>query len=431
MELKNIELSTMQNSATTTPNLTESFISRFRTVRNRFEKLVEPLEIEDFVVQPVQDVSPPKWHLAHTTWFFEVFVLVPNVEDYKLFHPDYPMLFNSYYVSAGDRWTRAERGFLTRPTVREIMAYRAYVEKHMLDFLQSVDITNELAYVLEIGLQHEQQHQELFLYDIKYILGHNPLFPEYAKSVQRQNEFKELGWLKVEKNNYHIGHVGEGFCFDNELGNHEVHLEAFEIADRLITNREYLEFMNGGGYQNHEFWLSEGLDWANKQLIKAPMYWIKEDNQWMHYTLEGLKSIDLNEPVTHLSFYEADAYARWAGCRLPTEFEWEVACKKYEKDIPTEALLLDNEEYHPKSMNGYGFYGNLWEWTSSAYLPYPYYKAPDGALGEYNGKFMVNQKVLRGGSFATPKEQIRSTYRNFFHPHLQWLFCGIRLAKHL
>ena len=194
----------MQNSATTTPNLTESFISRFRTVRNRFEKLVEPLEIEDFVVQPVQDVSPPKWHLAHTTWFFEVFVLVPNVEDYKLFHPDYPMLFNSYYVSAGDRWTRAERGFLTRPTVREIMAYRAYVEKHMLDFLQSVDITNELAYVLEIGLQHEQQHQELFLYDIKYILGHNPLFPEYAKSVQRQNEFKELGWLKVEKNNYHM-----------------------------------------------------------------------------------------------------------------------------------------------------------------------------------------------------------------------------------
>lgn len=430
-ELKNIELIEMHNSETTSPNLTASFIKRFKHVRNRFEHLIEPLEIEDFVVQPMQDVSPPKWHLAHTTWFFEVFVLVPNVKNYKLFHPDYPMLFNSYYIGAGDRWTRAQRGFLTRPTVREIKEYRAYVEEHMLVFLESAEISDELAYVLEIGLQHEQQHQELFLYDIKYILGHNPLFPSYAKSIERQSQTKDQNWLRVEKDNYQIGHVGEGFCFDNESGSHEVHLEAFEIADRLVTNGEYLKFMNEDGYQNHENWLSEGLDWANQQLIKAPMYWIKEDNQWMHYTLGGLKPIDLNEPVSHLSFYEADAYARWAGYRLPTEFEWEIACKTYEPMIPEDALLLDNDQYHPSLMNGYGFYGNLWEWTSSAYLPYPFYKAPGGALGEYNGKFMVNQKVLRGGSFATPKEQIRATYRNFFHPHLQWLFSGVRLAKHI
>ncbi|WP_421871775.1 ergothioneine biosynthesis protein EgtB [Marinoscillum sp.] len=407
-------------------------IQRFQTVRDRFLQLVEPLEIEDFVVQPVQDVSPPKWHLAHTTWFFEVFVLVPNVKDYQLFHPDYPYLFNSYYVAAGDRWTRAERGFLTRPTVKEIMNYRAYVEEHMLTFLSTAKMTEDLAYVMEIGLQHEQQHQELFLYDIKYILGHNPLFPAYKDlALAPSQEVDAMQWLSVEKGNYSVGYDGNGFCFDNELGRHEIHLEAFEIADRLVTNGEFFEFIHAGGYENHEYWLSEGWDWVNNQDYKSPMYWIKEDNKWMYYTLGGLKEIDMNEPVAHVSFYEADAYARWTGYRLPTEFEWEVACQKYEREIPANAHLMDNSSFHPQHASGPGFYGNLWEWTSSAYQPYPYYRAPDGALGEYNGKFMVNQKVLRGGSFATPKEQIRYSYRNFFHPHLQWLFAGIRLSRHI
>lgn len=421
----------MPDPQTDTQSISRTFIDRFKTVRNRFLRLVEPLEIEDFVVQPTQDVSPPKWHLAHTTWFFEVFVLVPNVPDYQLFHKDYPYLFNSYYVAAGERWTRAERGYLTRPTVKEVLAYRRYVEGHMLQFMGGREMDDELAYVMEIGLQHEQQHQELFLYDIKYILGHNPLFPAYKDSeVCIWGDVKPIEWLSVKKDNYQIGHEGKGFCFDNELGKHEVHLEAFDVANRLITNGEYLEFMQSGGYENHEYWLSEGWEWVGKQAYNAPMYWIKEDSQWMYYTLEGFRPIDMNEPVSHVSFYEADAYARWAGCRLPTEFEWEIACKQHELHIPKDAVLLDSELMHPKPTEGYGFYGNLWEWTSSAYLPYPFYKAPDGALGEYNGKFMVNQKVLKGGSFGTPKEQIRSTYRNFFHPHLQWLFSGIRLARH-
>ncbi len=421
----------MQNSEIDLPDLAVLFTQRFKKVRGRFEQLVEPLEIEDFVVQPIHDVSPPKWHLAHTTWFFETFVLVPYVKNYKLYHPDYPMLFNSYYVSAGDRWTRSARGFLTRPTVNEIMRYRAHVEKHVLEFLDSATITDDLAYVLEVGLQHEQQHQELFLYDIKYILGHNPLFPVYNHMKDVLNEQRSLDWLTIDKGNYGIGYEGGGFCFDNELGRHEVHLETFQISNRLVTNGEYLEFMNDNGYQNHRYWLSEGLDWAGKQPIQAPMYWIQEDNQWMYYTLGGLKPINLDEPVSHLSFYEADAYAKWFGCRLPTEFEWEVACQHFEPEIPHDALLLEDACYHPKPASGYGFYGNLWEWTSSAYQPYPYYNAADGALGEYNGKFMINQQVLRGGSFATAKEQIRASYRNFFHPHLQWLFSGIRLAKHL
>lgn len=422
----------MSNSLPTTPTKLQAYRTRFLTVRNRFIQLIKPLEIEDFVVQPVQDVSPPKWHLAHTTWFFEVFILVPNVPGYELFHPDYPLLFNSYYVAAGDRWTRANRGHLTRPTVKEVFAYREYVEKHMLAFLEDVDLTPELEYVLEIGLQHEQQHQELFLYDIKYILGHNPLFPVYQQeSVMVSQDIIDFGWLKVEKGNYLVGHDGDGFCFDNEKGRHEIHLESFVIANRLVTNSEYLEFMQDGGYQNHEHWLSEGWDWVNNQPYKSPMYWIKEDNQWMCYTLGGLKPLELNEPVAHISFYEADAYARWAGVRLPTEFEWEVACSKYESRIPESAHLLDEECYQVLLSKEYCFYGSLWEWTSSAYLPYPFYAAPEGALGEYNGKFMINQKVLKGGSLATAREQIRSTYRNFFHPHLQWLFSGIRLAKHI
>ncbi|MEQ8471877.1 MAG: ergothioneine biosynthesis protein EgtB [Marinoscillum sp.] len=407
-------------------------LARFQKVRKQTLKLVEPLEIEDFVVQPIEDVSPPKWHLAHTTWFFEVFVLVPNVKGYQLFNKDYPYLFNSYYVAAGDRWTRAQRGHLTRPTVKEVMQYRKHVEEHLSVFLGKTEINNELKYVLEIGLQHEQQHQELLLYDVKFILGHNPLFPVYkdsdfpVKGVQR-----EAQWLSVEKGNYHIGHTGDGFCFDNELGRHEVHLEAFDVSDQLVTNGEFLEFMKSGGYENHTYWLSEGWEWAKSQLIKAPMYWINENGEWLHYTFGGLKSINPVMPVSHLSYFEADAFARWKGCRLPTEFEWEVAAFHYGLPVSAEANFMESNTFQPIPTVGQDFFGNLWEWTSSAYLPYPFYKAPDGALGEYNGKFMVNQKVLRGGSFGTSRDQIRLTYRNFFHPHLQWLFSGVRLARHI
>lgn len=406
-----------------------TFLERFKEVRQQTLHLVDPLETEDFVVQPTEEVSPPKWHLAHTTWFFEVFLLVPNVKSYQLYHKGYPYLFNSYYISAGDRWTRALRGDLTRPTVKEVLTYRAYVEYHMEDWLSQTELSSEQQYVLEVGLQHEQQHQELLLYDLKYILGHNPLFPIYRPAADLVQVEKEAEWLKVEKGNYKIGYHESGFCFDNELGYHEIHLEAFEVCDSLVTNREYLEFMNAGGYEDHRNWLSEGWDWSGHQSVKAPMYWMKEDETWRHYTLAGVEEIVLDEPVAHLSFYEADAYARWKGCRLPTEFEWEVAAGLFEAAPFEKSNFVNDEHYRPVSVKS--FFGNLWQWTSSAYLPYPFYKAPDGALGEYNGKFMINQKVLRGGSYATPRNHIRLTYRNFFHPHLQWLFSGVRLARHV
>ena len=395
-------------------------------------RLVEPLEIEDFVVQPTADVSPPKWHLAHTTWFFETFILQSKLRGYKLFDQSFPLLFNSYYVAAGDRWSSADRGSLTRPTVRRILDYRLYVEGHVVRWLEDHKLSKEAEYVVEVGLQHEQQHQELLLYDIKFILGHNPLFPAYSQNSvsQKSHGSDELNWLSVAKGNYHIGYDGEGFCFDNELGHHEVHLEAFEISNRLITNGEYLAFMEAGGYSNHAYWLSDGWDWINDHEIKSPMYWLREHDVWYHYSLAGLEPLPLAEPVAHISYYEADAFAKWKGMRLPTEFEWEVAASKFGSDEIKDGNFVESKAYSPVQSNSSDFLGNLWEWTSSAYLPYPFYKIPEGALGEYNGKFMVNQQVLRGGSFATPKEHIRTTYRNFFHPKMQWLASGIRLAKY-
>lgn len=417
---------------TTQNQANAELLIRFNEVRAQTLRLCETLETEDFVVQPTMDVSPPKWHLAHTTWFFEVFVLVPHAKDYKLYHPDYPYLFNSYYVAAGERWTRAERGHLTRPTVQEVMRYRQYVEQQMQQFLAKNEVNAELQYVLEIGLQHEQQHQELLLYDIKYILGHNPLFPEYRRVNQLpKQKAVSNDWLQVGEGTYDIGHRSDGFSFDNEHGRHKVFLHAFKIASGLVTNGEYMEFMMQGGYENPSYWLSDGWDWLSNQPVKAPMYWFNENGDWFHYTLSGFEKVDVNAPVMHVSFYEADAFARWKGVRLPTEFEWEIAASIHEPDILRSANFVEEEYFKPVATAHYSFFGNVWEWTSSAYLPYPFYKAPGGALGEYNGKFMVNQKVLRGGSFATPRNHIRLTYRNFFHPHLKWLFSGIRLAKHL
>lgn len=404
----------------------------YNNVRQQTQFLCDPLEIEDFVVQPIVDVSPLKWHLGHTTWFFETFVLVPHLKGYKLFNKKYPYIFNSYYISAGDRWTRANRGQLTRPTVNEVFEYRKCVNEHMNELLGGNAATQEIANLITLGCNHEQQHQELFLYDIKRILGDNPLFPEYRVVEKQQNvTSSKKGWLSVDEGIHEIGFEGDGFHFDNEEGRHKVFLHAFEIESGLVTNGEYLEFVNANGYGSHQYWLSEAWDWVNQNSIKAPRYWHQEDGgEWWHYTLGGFEKINENDPVAHISYYEADAFARWKGLRLPTEFEWEVACNLHSSDIPDVANFVEKKQFQPVQTGGPDFFGNLWEWTSSPYSAYPYFNVADGALGEYNGKFMVNQMVLRGGSYGTPKDHIRNTYRNFFHPHLRWLFAGIRLARY-
>ena len=384
------------------------------------------------MVQPIIDVSPLKWHLGHTTWFFETFVLLPSLPNYKVFNDKYPLLFNSYYISAGDRWVRANRGQLTRPTVKEVFNYRSHVNEAMEKLFERGEVESQVVDLVEIGCNHEQQHQELFLYDIKRILGDNPLFPMYLESTPATADHFEKEWLRIGEDIYQIGFEGKGFHFDNEEGSHKVFLHDFEIQSGLVTNKEYLEFMESGGYSNHMFWFSEAWDWVNKNNIQAPRYWHQGDGgEWKHYTLGGFERINLNEPVAHISYYEADAFARWRGCRLPTEFEWEVACREFEREVPKEANFIEDKSLKATLTGTKDFFGNLWEWTSSPYTAYPYFRIADGALGEYNGKFMVNQMVLRGGSFATSRSHIRHTYRNFFHPHLRWLFSGIRLAKHI
>lgn len=417
----------------------KSLAERFLSVRQQTMLLCKPLQPEDYVVQPVVDVSPPKWHLGHTTWFYEQFVLSEYKKGYKLFHAKYNYLFNSYYESVGERVYRSNRGNLSRPTVQEVYAYREYVDAAMQDFLQNNQPEGKLLEILELGLQHEQQHQELLLTDIKYILGHNPLFPRYAEKSGLQPDIPmhateiKANFITIPEGIYEIGYQGKGFKFDNEEGAHKVFLHAFQLQDRLITNREYLEFMEAGGYQDFKYWLSEAWEWINVNKVDAPLYWFRIDAQWHQYTLQGLQKIDPDSPITHISYFEADAYANWKNMRLLSEYEWEVACKSLHTDIPDTANFVETEQYTPmpKQQNDLQMLGNVWEWTSSAYLPYPYFTKEEGALGEYNGKFMVNQMVLRGGSCATPRSHIRPTYRNFFHPHLRWQFTGIRLARHI
>ena len=399
------------------------------------KSICKPLNPEDYVAQPVVDVSPPKWHLAHTTWFFETFVLEPFKSGYQVYNQDYSFIFNSYYQSVGDRVIRADRGNLTRPTVDDIYQYRRHVDRHVEELLKGQFIAEEeFQKVFEIGIQHEQQHQELLITDIKYILGHNPLFPNYfaREEIQPQLPGRGANYLEVDHGNYQIGHHGAGFCFDNELGRHQVYLPAFKIMDRLVTNDEYLKFINDKGYHDFRYWLMEGWEWVQSENIAAPMYWYCIDDSWHYYNLKGLEPLDGNAPVTHISFYEADAYARWRGMRLPTEFEWEIACQQYQLEIP-EASFQEGDLFQPTpaSKDNFQFFGDAWEWTSSAYRPYPYFVKEEGALGEYNGKFMINQMVLKGGSCATPHSHIRATYRNFFHPNLRWQFTGLRLASYL
>jgi ergothioneine biosynthesis protein EgtB len=412
----------------------QAVAQRFAQTRAQTEKICQPLEPEDTVVQPMVDVSPPKWHMAHTTWFFEQFVLQPYLKNYKVFHPNYGFLFNSYYNSVGNRVQRAERSTLTRPPLRDVYAFRKHVNEHIEQLLHSLDEEklSELMPVLELGLQHEQQHQELLITDIKYILSTNPLLPAYhnPKNQKTNQAIPAPEFLEVPGGIYQIGYKGEEFCFDNELGVHEVLLADFSVMNRLVTNGEYLEFVKDGGYTDFRFWLDEGLALVSASNLNAPLYWLEQDGDWMQYTLHGLEKLDLNKPVSHISFYEAQAYATWAGKRLLTEFEWEAASQVYP---PSQGNFQDSGLFEPvvasKSNGMQQLYGDAWEWTYSAYHPYPGFSTAPGALGEYNGKFMINQMVLRGGSCATPQNHIRTTYRNFFHPDKRWQFTGIRLAQ--
>jgi ergothioneine biosynthesis protein EgtB len=380
--------------------ITEKYIA----CRERTVTLCKPLKTEDYIPQPVAFVSPAKWHLAHTTWFFEEFVLSKNVPGYKRFHADYSFLFNSYYNSVGERTLRADRGNLTRPTVAEVYEFRAHVYVHMRTFLKQKN-SEDVRELVMLGINHEQQHQELLITDLKYILGHNPTFPLYAEGAALVNDHeREHGWLLIAEGVHEIGFVGDGFCYDNELGRHKVYLQDFEISQSLVSNGEYMQFIKAGGYDNFNLWLDDGWAWMQTENITSPLYWHLIDDEWYQFTLGGLKIVDPGEILCHVSFYEAAAYAEWKGMRLPTEFEWEIASGQ-----------LD--------------WGKRWEWTNSAYLPYPQFNKAAGAIGEYNGKFMVNQMVLRGASVATSSGHARSSYRNFFHPHYQWQFSGIRLAK--
>jgi ergothioneine biosynthesis protein EgtB len=416
-------------------------------VRRQSIALCEPLQPEDYVVQPHPDVSPPKWHLGHVSWFFENFILAEYVPAYELFDRKLNWFFNSYYESQGPRIVRSSRGNMTRPELSVIMAYREHVDTAIQVLLTSDH--PELAKIedlVELGLHHEQQHQELLVTDIKYILGTNPLYPAYrgtpsptpshgggALSNATRLSTKGTPWQAINGGLQTIGHQDEGFCWDNELSVHQVYLEDFQISDRLVTNGEYLAFMNDGGYERFELWQMEGIEWARQLEVKAPLYWNQdEEGNWMYYQLDGgLQAIQPMLPVTHISWYEADAYARWAGARLPTEFEWEVACRQLDPTVTAHQNWSDRGQLQPFSpvRDEPQMLGTAWEWTNSAYLPYPRYPRPEGALGEYNGKFMVNQKVLRGGSCATPQSHIRLTYRNFFQTDKRWQFTGIRLAK--
>jgi ergothioneine biosynthesis protein EgtB len=382
----------------------EQMLESYKKVRQYSLEICSSLEAEDFICQPESFVSPPKWHLAHTTWFFEAFILVKNNAGYKPYHPKFHFLFNSYYETAGDHLMRHRRGTLSRPSIDLIREYRAHVDEHMLEMI-SRGTSKDLSELIVLGLNHEQQHQELLLMDIKYILGYNPLFPAF--------DFKELpqtlidnahGVLSIKGGVLDIGFEGTGFSYDNETPRHKVYVQPFEIDASLIRNEEYIEFIEDDGYQRVDLWHSDGWEWVKQNKSQHPLYWHRLDGAWHVYNFNGLHPVLHDEPVMHVNFYEAAAFASWKGKRLPTEFEWEVAAKEFG-------------------------WGKLWEHTMSAYLPYPGYEKPEGAVGEYNAKFMVNQMVLRGASFATPQGHERITYRNFFTPDMQWQFSGIRLAQ--
>ena len=381
-----------------------NILELFNAVRAKTETICKPLKKEDYAVQASGFASPAKWHLAHTTWFFEVFVLSKFVKNYSVYDKDFSFLFNSYYNNAGDRVFRADRGNITRPDVDEVYQYRNHTNKQINALLKD-NSSKELMDLIVLGINHEQQHQELLITDLKYLFGNNPIFPVYKEEANLIDDTNtDNGFVKIDEGVYEIGYMDDGFCYDNELGNHKVYLNTFEISNALVTNEEFIAFIENGGYANFNLWLDAGWSWVQENNIKAPLYWHKIDDTWHYYTLSGLQKVNPKAILSHISFYEANSFAEWKQMRLPTEFEWEIASEKFE-------------------------WGKRWEWTYSAYLPFPNFKTAEGAIGEYNGKFMMNQMVLRGASVATSKNHSRNTYRNFFHASERWQYTGIRLAK--
>jgi ergothioneine biosynthesis protein EgtB len=406
-----------------------NLLHSYRSLRQRSLVLIQPLSDEDCCVQSMSDASPIKWHLAHTTWFFETFILERYERKFQAWHPDFRMLFNSYYNGIGDKFPRPQRGLLTRPSLGEVLRYRRNVDERIGALLETAETDSELAALIETGVHHEQQHQELMLTDVKHLLSMNPLKPAYSNEAFPGNEHPPAaGWMDFDAGLVNIGHSGEGFFFDNEAPRHRQFVESFALATALVRNGEYLEFIEDGGYANPVMWLSEGWDWVQANRLTQPMYWQRDETGWQEFTLHGMQALDRYRPVTHVSFFEADAYARWRNARLPTEAEWEHAAAGTE-DFGVSKL-------HPaldaSTENGFSqLFGAVWQWTFSSYAPYPGYQAPVGALGEYNGKFMSNQYVLRGSSCATPDGHARISYRNFFPSSARWQFSGIRLAKSL
>jgi ergothioneine biosynthesis protein EgtB len=401
-------------------------------VRRATGALCSGLSAEDCALQSMPDASPVKWHLAHTSWFFETFVLERGLPGYRPFHPRFRALYNSYYVGVGERHPRPERGLLSRPSLEEIRAYREHVDAHVARWVERARPDEGALGVFELGLHHEQQHQELIVTDFKHLLSRNPLRPAFVSS---QPAFavrpRPAQWIAFPAGMREIGHAGGGFCFDNEQPRHRAYLDAFRLASRAVTNRDYLAFVDGGGYRRPELWLSDGWDACVAQRWSAPLYWEQVDGQWQVFTASGMQPLAPDQPVCHVSYYEADAFARWSGARLPTEAEWETAAA----DCEVSGNFAESRRFEPApgpALDGLQqMFGDVWEWTASAYLGYPGYRPAPGAVGEYNGKFMVNQFVLRGGSCATPQSHIRATYRNFFPPAARWQLTGIRLARDL
>ena len=407
----------------------------YQKIRAFSLELCKPLEAEDYVIQTMPEASPTKWHLAHTSWFFETFVLKPHYPGYESPHPQYNFLFNSYYNAVGPFYSRPHRGMLSRPTVAETLHYRSDVDLFVAELLEEAngEKLQELQPLIELGLNHEQQHQELMLTDIKHVFAQNPLRPSYRSDVHPHSANPQpFQWIRFDVGLHLIGHDGGGFAYDNEGPRHREFADAFALGSRLVTNREFQRFIEDGGYQKSDLWLSLGWNAVKDKGWLAPLYWEKQDGIWRHFTLRGMEDVRPDEPVCHVSCFEADAYARWAGFRLPTELEWEIASNA----APIEGNFVESRFFHPApaefKSGGNGLlqmFGDVWEWTRSSYSPYPGYRPTSGALGEYNGKFMCNQYVLRGGSCATSESHIRRTYRNFFPPEARWQFMGIRLAK--
>lgn len=414
-----------------------ALLDLFARTRKQTEKLIEPLSSEDCCVQSMADVSPAKWHLAHTTWFFETFLLDAFVDDYVPFHPQFAYLFNSYYEAAGPRHARPNRGLLTRPSLDRVRAYRRRVDNDMAELLTtaSSEQRQEIELRTRLGLMHEEQHQELLLMDIKHVLSCNPLSPTYlatAPTTERHVPVRPTEWVEFDAAVTQIGHGSDGFAYDNERPRHRAFLEPYALADRPVTNADFRAFVEDGGYDDPQWWLSDGWSHVQEQCIRSPLYWRENSAQFQELTLHGPSALQPEAPVVHVSYYEADAYARWAGARLPTETEWEHAASTFE---PTQGHFADRLPLHPAPADSRPglrqTFGDVWEWTSSAYLPYPGFQPLNGALGEYNGKFMVGQHVLRGGACITPPKHVRLSYRNYFYPHQRWAFSGFRLARSL